>query len=220
MAIPVFVIVRDRYEQLLKTVASIEGADNVDIVLVDNSSTYEPTVEYLRSSPHRVIYTGTNHGHHSPWTQEIVPRFSPFGVTDPDIEINPDCPTDWAQRMLDFLMRHPDHLKCGFGLRIDDIPEQYFLRDQVLDHEGQFWAPILETWDNGTPVYDVALDTTLAIYPRNVGWDIWPAARTGFPYVARHLAWYVDSGNLTDDEIYYRSHCDRGVASWKYSEEL
>jgi hypothetical protein len=32
--------------------------------------------------------------------------------------------------------------------------------------------------------------------------------------VARHLPWYADSANPTEEERYYRSHTDAGVNSW------
>lgn len=218
--IPVFVIVRDRYDQLVRTVERLEAADGIRIVLVDNASTYEPTIDYLRASPHQVHFLGQNLGHHAPWDANLVPMHQPFGVTDPDVRIADECPNDWPLRFLDTLQRHPELIKVGFGLRIDDLPARYFDRDHVIAHESQFWQDELERWDDGTVVYHAGVDTTLAIYPSNVGWEIWPSARTGYPYVAQHLAWYVDSNNLSEDEVFYRIHADRNVASWRYREDL
>jgi hypothetical protein len=215
--IPVFVICRDRLTSLQRTVAALELAEGIDIVLVDNASTYPPLREYLRSSPHQLIQTGENAGHHAPWDRDLVPRHSPFGVTDPDVVPIPECPPDWPAFMLD-IARTYELNKVGFGLKIDDLPESYAFRQQVINHETQFWRTEL-TVRNGVQVFSAALDTTLAIYPHRTSWDIWPAARTGFPYVAQHLAWYIDSSRLTDDELYYRQHCDKHVASWPYSED-
>lgn len=220
MTIPIFVIVRDRFEQLRRTVSRLEQAEDIDIVLVDNASTYEPTVDFLKNSPHQVIWLEENRGHHGPWDLELVPKQSPFGLTDPDIEPLEECPNDWPARMLDAANRHPHLLKVGFGLYLKDIPDHYFAKNHVLAHEDQFWNKVMETWSDGTVLYDADIDTTLAIYPRDVGWEVQPSARTGFPYVARHLAWYVDSNNLTEDEIYYRTHADRVIASWRYREGL
>lgn len=221
MAVPVYVIVRDRLEQLKRTVSAIEKAQGIDLVLVDNDSTYEPTVEYLRQSPHQVVFTGSNHGHHSPWVLGLLPEHGPFGLTDPDVCPVEECPTDWPEKMLGVLERHPSLIKSGFSLRIDNIPDHYQYKQDVLTHETQFWVgALLEEWEDGTKVHHSAVDTTMAFYRnRNTGWDIWPAARLGWPYTAEHLAWYVDSSNLLEDEVYYRQHCDKNVASWKYNEE-
>ena len=58
------------------------------------------------------------------------------------------------------------------------------------------------------------VDTTFALNrARTPGFE-GLAARTGWPYVARHLPWYADSANPTDEARYYRSHTDAGVNSW------
>ena len=40
------------------------------------------------------------------------------------------------------------------------------------------------------------------------------ALRTGLPYVARHVPWYQDPANLTEDDIYYRDHADATISNW------
>ena len=216
MPLPVYVIVRDRFEQLRRTVSSLERAEGIDIVLVDNNTTYEPTREYLLNSPHDVVFTHTNLGHKAPWELGILPE-GRFGLTDPDIEIVEECPNDWAIQMCSVLDSFPHLLKCGFSLKIDDIPDSYWKKEAVISHESQFWVSEVP-WK--FPLYDAALDTTLSVYSNNYNHDIVPAMRTGGVYTARHLAWYIDSDNLTEDEKYYREHCDRTVASWPYSEGM
>lgn len=39
-------------------------------------------------------------------------------------------------------------------------------------------------------------------------------AQAGDGYRARHLAWYLDSDNLDEEERYYRAHADISVANW------
>ena len=215
--IPVFVIVRDRFIQLKRTIESLERAEGIDIILLDNASTYEPTTEYLKSSPHEVRYVNDNLGHHSPWTTGAVTTGDFFGVTDPDIVVHADCPANWPAFFVRQLQEHPQFLKCGMSLKIDDIPSSYFLHDGVVAHESQFWRTV-HTVSNGIPIFNAPLDTTLAIYRPGASFNIDPALRVGYPYTAHHLAWYVDSNNLTEDEIYYREHANKSVASWRYSE--
>lgn len=217
--IPVFVVVRDRFEQLKSTVSQLERGESVDIILVDNNSTYEPTVEWLRNSPHKVIYLNTNTGHHAPWISGLIPTNSVYCVTDPDVKLVDECPNDWPSVMLELLQRFPDQNKVGVSLRLDNIPDHYYLKHGVIEWETQFWSPIHSYVKEGIPVYSAAVDTTLAMYHGHSSPSIAPALRIGWPYTGEHLAWYVDSNNLTEDETYYRTHADRGIASWKYSDE-
>lgn len=214
--IPVFVIVRDRFEQLKQTVSSLEKAEGIDIVLIDNQSTYEPTVEYLKNSPHQVHYLNQNLYHNSPWTSGLVPKDSYYGVTDPDIRVVDECPSSWPSFMIEILSTRPSLPKVGFSLRIDNIPDHYAFKQNVLLHEGQFWLQSLGLQRN-VEIYNSPVDTTLAIYNKNSTYSL-AAVRTGWPYTAEHLAWYVDSNNLTEDELYYRNHANRHVASWPYAD--
>lgn len=219
MRLPLFIIARDRVTQLKRTVDAIEKAEGVDITIIDNDSTHEPTIEYLKASPHNVVWAKANYCTNAPWELQLLPESGPFIITDPDIVPVPECPTDWPMQLLGLLERHPKLIKAGLSLRIDNIPDCYFLKDHVKNWEGQFWSDVVEEWENGTKVFGGSIDTTLAIY-RDRGLNGYnPAVRIGWPYTAEHLAWYVDSNNLTEEEIYYREHCNKGIASWRYSEE-
>jgi hypothetical protein len=225
--IPVFVIVRDRLEHLKATVEQLEKAVGIDIVLVDNQSTYEPTVEWLKGSSHKVVFLNANVGHHSPWQAGLVPSNSFYGVTDPDIRLVKECPADWPAFLVDVLETFPDRVKAGVSLKLSNIPDKYFLKSVVVQHESQFYNRVLGSCKN-VPIYDAGVDTTLAIYRKkdltpddlkDLNRFVWPSVRAGWPYTAEHLAWYVDSNNLSEEEIFYRSNADKVVASWAYSKE-
>ena len=42
--------------------------------------------------------------------------------------------------------------------------------------------------------------------------------RTGPPFVARHLPWYIDPLNLSDEDRYYREHADPVISNWDRDE--
>ena len=65
-------------------------------------------------------------------------------------------------------------------------------------------------------VYDAALDTTFALYKPYTRGDIWVqnALRTGGNYVARHLPWYENSSNITDEDNYYLNNMKKGASHW------
>ena len=213
MTVPVFIPVRDRREPLEPLIAWLERAGLDEIWLIDNASTYEPMLDYLESTPHRVVRLDVNLGHRSPWLSGTVQRQAhdrAFIVTDPDVVPDETCPLDAVEYFAAVLERHGDLHKVGFGLRIDDLPDHYPLADAVRAWEARFWTDEIEPG-----VYRADIDTTFALYRPITGRhreDL--AARTGPPYVARHLPWYSDHGRLTDEERFYRAHADPAISNW------
>ena len=209
---PVFIPVRDRVTPLRLVVDWLERAGHQDIWLVDNASTYEPLLAYLNASPHHVVRLTHNFGHRSPWLSGAVQRHARnqyFVVTDPDVLPDDDCPLDAVEHFRDLLDRYPDLHKAGFGLRIDDLPDHYALAAQVRAWERRFWT------DEREPgVYRADIDTTFALYRPMRRHLESQAVRTGAPYVARHLPWYVDSADLPEEDRYYRAHADPIISNW------
>jgi hypothetical protein len=210
---PVLILCRDRVESLRELVSWLERAGLERVVLVDNDSSYEPLLDYLDRTPHEVVRLGRNVGKHAVWVERRLGRMlgrRPFVLTDPDVVPVPECPLDAVDRFGALLARHGDVVKVGFGLRIDDLPARYRFRREVIEWESQFWRPEIEIEPG---VYRCAIDTTFALYRR---WSSKPppldALRTGFPYVARHTTWYVDSASPPEEEAYYTARLARGTA--------
>lgn len=214
--VPVLVNVRDRLEPLIELVERLETVGGCEIILVDNASTYPPLLRYLEQSPHRVIRLGVNLGARAAWISGLVAEFGydrNYVVTDPDVVPDADCPNDFLERFAELLARYPDAGRVGFGLRIDDLPPELPRSVQVKAWEAQFWQ------DEREPgVYVADIDTTFALYRKGQPVRGSVALRTGFPYVARHLAWYEDPDDPSDEERYYRAHADRTINSWNDAE--
>lgn len=213
---PVFIPVRDRLGPLRDLVAWLESVGQEEIWLIDNDSTYEPLVEYLAASPHHVLRLGHNVGQRSPFLSGAVQRHAferYFVISDPDVVPDPGCPPDALDHFRDVLDRYPRIDKVGFGLRIDDLPDHYPLKQSVIDWEGEFWSPDIEV-ERG--LFEAPIDTTFALYrplsDRRHRMDF--ALRTGLPYVARHVPWYQDPDHLSDDDAYYRDHADATISNW------
>jgi hypothetical protein len=210
--VPVIVNVRDRLTPLRELVAWLERAGHREIWLVDNASTYPPLVDWLASTPHHVVRCGTNLGHRAPWLSGVVAdvgadRF--FVVSDPDVVPADTCPLDAVGHFRSLFEHHPGIDKIGFGLRIDDLPVHYAHADAVRSWEAQFWTDEVEPG-----VYRAAVDTTFCLYRPGLGHRDDNALRTGEPYVARHVPWYTDSANLTEEDRYYREHADPLTSNW------
>ncbi|CAB4769115.1 unannotated protein [freshwater metagenome] len=212
--LPVFVICRDRLEGLTRLVQWLERAGHRHIILVDNDSTYPPLVEYLAVSHHRVEYLGDNLGHRSPWSSGLIAKVASdtaYIVTDPDVVPTEECPLDVAAYLHGILDRYPGYVKAGLGLRIDDLPTHYMNRADVIAWEAQFWQRRLHRG-----VYRASTDTTFAVYRAGtIEWPgVWPAIRTGEPYVARHLPWYNDSAAPSEEDAFYEARARVDVSNW------
>lgn len=208
---PVFIICRDRLEPLVKLVDWLEKEGMKNIILIDNNSTYPPLLTYLLKTPHEVIRLNVNAGHTAPWSMGIVDVYakdSAFIVSDPDI-IPSEKAHGAVKLFCELLTKYPERTKVGFGLRIDDIPDSYDLKEHVIAWEKPFWVSTVEK-----DVYDAEIDTTFAVYRQHTPYTLGPGLRTGGRYIAQHEPWYINSANVSDDITYYRNHADKTIGSW------
>ena len=92
---------------------------------------------------------------------------------------------------------------------MDDLPDTYAFKREVVVWESQFWERPL-----APRLFDAPIDTTFALYrrPQPRGFErsleFMSSMRTGYPYVARHTPWYVDDNFLSEDEAYNRSRAE------------
>jgi Methyltransferase domain len=204
--VPVIINCRDRLRSLVELVDYLERAGQNRIYLLDNDSAYPPLLEYLAHSPHEVVRLGRNAGRLSPWESNLFDELGISGrfvFTDPDIVPDERCPLDAIDYFGEILDTYPEREKAGFGLRIDDIPDTYKFKQEVVIWESQFWERRL-----APRVYDAPIDTTFALYHRPAPHRFDRAVRTGFPYVARHTPWYFDDRSLPEDEAFYRGRSE------------
>lgn len=223
---PVFIICRDRLSTLSKLIEWCESVGLRNIFLIDNDSIYPALIEYLSITPYQVIRTGKNIGHTVPWTEGVVKTLA-YGkyyiVSDPDVIPDKDCPDDVVSNLYGIHQRYVDYEKVGLGLKTDDLPDHYALKNEVISWEEQFWKDSIEDG-----IYVAGVDTTFALYkPYTHNYALHPSLRTGRPYVASHLPWYVNSAKIDQEEAFYRLHASQDITSWntdeileRYSKEL
>lgn len=216
--VPIFIICRDRLTPLQQLVQWLENAGYTNIILVDNASTYPPLVAYLDTVPHETIRLSENVGHLAVWQRNLHTLFSSktlpgfYVVTDCDVVPDDSCPHNVIEKFHDLLVEPGAHSidKVGFSLRIDDLPDSYRFKQEVIDWESQSWSKEIKPG-----VYEANIDTTFALYkPDRAHSCSRGALRTGTPYIARHMPWYLDSFQLNEEEEYYRAHMAANVNSW------
>jgi hypothetical protein len=210
--IPILITCHNRVEPLRPLVSWLESAGYEWIAFVDNASTYEPLLSYYENSPHEVLRLGENIGHLAVWEARVLDTIGhsgPYVVTDCDVVPDDETPADALEYFAELLFRYGDVDKVGFGLHIDDLPETYQYREDVIDWESRFWEDEVERG-----VYRADIDTTFALYRPTARNASFRALRTGAPYLARHLPWYKDSTTLSDEDRYYRDHAMPEVSNW------
>ena len=201
--VPIIINNFNRITYLKKLINSLTLRGYNNIYIIDNASTYPPLLEYYKSCPHKVFRLSENIGYLSLWKTEIYKQFQKgyFVYTDSDLQIHKDCPNDFMEHFYDIMQIHKNAQKVGFGLVIDDLPDSYNKKNEVISWERQFWQKEVS---NG--VFLAPIDTTFALYrpfvkgPANFSIE---HLRTGYPYIMHHLPWYVNSSSMSEEDIFY-----------------
>ena len=211
--IPIIINNRNRFTYLKMMVDRLKKAGYSNIIVLDNDSSYEPLLRYYDSGEVKVIYLKKNFGYLALWKSGTYTQFYTdyYVYSDPDILIDDNCPDDFMKYFMELLTKYPGIEKVGFGLLINDLPDSYEKKQEVISWENKYWKKTVEP-----DVYDAPLDTTFALYKPYTNGEIWVqnALRTGGNYVARHLPWYENSANQTEENKFYQSNIIQGVSHW------
>jgi glycosyltransferase involved in cell wall biosynthesis len=201
--IPIFIISFNRKDTLQQCIERFQNDGYRNLIILDNHSTNEDLIFYLKNLKCKVYFLKKNYGHHVLWDcglfNEIINNQF-FVLTDPDILPIAECPTDYIEQFYFILQKYPQKTKVGFSLKLNDLPDSYKYKYDIIRLESFYWERKL---NYRFPIYDAPVDTTFALYrPRGgtVETTFYDGIRTGYPYVARHLGWYVN--NYSQDDYY------------------
>lgn len=214
--IPIIINSFNRLTYLKKLINALGAKGYHNIIILDNNSSYQPLLDYYDSIPYRVIKLNKNYGHFALWDSGLIDSFNDgfFVYTDPDVLPIESCSNSFMLKFLYALIRYPEYRKAGFGIKLDDLPDTYSKKYQVLSWESKFWSiPI------GNDLYKAHIDTTFALYEPfydvdPYSKDFYNALRTGGSMLVQHLPWYVDSSNMSPEDKYYFSSANES-ATWK-----
>lgn len=214
-----------------------------EVIIVDNGSTYPPLLEWYKTCPYKVVFTEpeklTTYNRFI-WEMglpDIYTKDNYYGVTDSDLELE-GIPKDFAEVLIGDIERSPGILKSGFALRTDDLPNTPYANRYREGEKNNF------NNQDEHGFYSIPVDTTFAIYSKercnNLGamWRpegasvpssfldnfyFYRSHRSPAPYIARHLPWYMNIDNLTEEQQYHIKVCRHGsVLFFKqvYAKEL
>jgi len=213
--IKAFIVNRNLITTLKNTVEFLQKEPRIEIVILDQASTYPPLLDYYKTLDLSIIYFPTNGGPYAVWTDNFKSNLNdnPYIVTDPDC-VYDDVPLDWLNKMINVLDNSPI-FKVGFSLNIDDIPDtgaKISSRGQLYtakEWESRFWTEKNEFgWVS-------EIDTTFALYRPISESSLFSynAIRLDKPYSIKHMPWYLTKENLTPEWSYYLNEISE-VSYW------
>ena len=202
--VPIIINNRNRFTFLKLMIDQLQSFGYKHIYILDNDSSYPPLLEYYKIVNAKVIFLKQNVGYKALWETEVFEQFKNkyYVYSDPDILLQKDCPRDFVYQLYVLLKKYSGKEKVGVALKIDDLPDYYANKQEAIKNESIYWSKPLEK-----DVYDAMVDTTLALYkPLAFGnAEECDAIRVGGKLAAQHLTWYLDSNNLSEEELYYKA---------------
>lgn len=228
--VPIFIISYNRLEDLKKILLRLENDGYKNIQIIDNASTDKELIDYLKKSKYTKYLLEKNWGPNVLWECHLfddIINNNYFVLTDPDIIPIEDCPSNYIKYFYDILQKYPEKSKVGFSLKLDDIPDEYKYKYDIWRYESFYWEDYINNSDG--ILYDAPIDTTFALYrPGTPGRNesiFFNSIRTGYPYIARHLGWYINDFAMTDYEKQYylsetkgnTSHCKHEMDRFRVS---
>jgi hypothetical protein len=211
--VPIIINNRNRYTFLKLMIDQLQSFGYKHIYILDNDSTYPPLLEYYKIVDAKVILLNQNVGYRALWETNVFEQFKNkhYVYSDPDILLQHDCPKDFVYQLYIQLNKYSLKEKAGVALKIDDLPDCYKLKNEVLKWEHINWKNTLN--EN---VYDALVDTTLALYkPLAFGnAEECSAIRVAGKLTAQHLPWYDDSNHISEEELYYKNNAKQTSSYW------
>ena len=191
------------------------------IIIIDNGSTYPPLLNWYKSmSPYDysnnvdVRFFG-NEGHLALWATKLDKELGEYFVyTDSDIILPDEFPTEWKLIMFNLIKWYSGiYDKIALAIHIDDLPEHYRYKNQVIRNEARWWLEKKDT-EMLNYLYKADTDTTFAMM-RNFGDNCYKSLRIARPdMMCKHHGWYLDLDNLDEEEKYYLDHLENKTTQY------
>lgn len=193
--IPVIINNRNLFTWVVEMVNKIKTYEGVgEIIIIDNGSDYPPLLEWYQTNP-CTIHRTDNIGHTAPWQilGDVITN-SDYVITDADMGLL-DTPSD----TLLYLKDNMDSLgldKIGLGLNWGIVKEDSLYYNHLQSYEKNRWNS-----SHTNNIYDIAIDTTFALYKKGTPYFVGGASTT-YPYVARHYPWEFNQETYEKNEEY------------------
>jgi len=214
--IPCIIVNRDRLTSTQKLCYDLIALGYTNIHILDMESTYQPLIDWYKCIGTAIkVHYLSNVGQQALWKGTIMKQFSdyPFVVySDSDVELNPNTPKGFIEQMIliaqDFRIN-----KVGLGIEINDLPDNE-LCNFIKGIESNYWNPNRRLQYGDLELYDSPIDTTFCVVRTNLPFS-YQAVRIGGAYTCRHVPWYEQWDNLTEEQQYFMDHADPQFSTLK-----
>ena len=212
MSIPIFIITYNRLEVLEESFRSVQHlTGDYTVIFSDNNSTYKPLIQWLQTKEkegYTVFWNKTSNLYNE--IDNAITKWyktndaSHFVIMDPDVVI--DCPLDLLSVLRRLLDAHPNISRAGPVMRWSDIPTHYPLRQRVITKQNRLYGSKQKHHIDRIPFVFSDIDTTFTMFRKGFRKfkNVHSAVVTMAPYEVKHLDWYIDVNNMTDEQ---RSYC-------------
>jgi hypothetical protein len=209
--IPIIINNFNRLTTLKKLIQDLQKRGYKKIIVLDNKSTFPKLLNYYEELKKegivKIYLFNKNYGSKSLWKSGVFYRymFSKFCYTDSDLFIHEDCPNNFMEHFESLLVKYKNCYKIGFSLLIENLPDYYIEKQNVIKWESQYYENEIEKG-----LYIAAIDTTFALYRpfsrrgKRDGSEF--MIRVGKPYSCYHMPWYYNSEHPDEEEIYYKNN--------------
>lgn len=205
-SIPIFIISWNQYTYVKSMVDQLQKYPGMNIYIIDNKSTYEPLVKYLKEidgkNGVKVLYQDKNYGHKVYETDHFLKFIDDLGVkkyvvTDPDLTLNTKMPSNFLEVLSKVSDMHKAN-KVGLALDITnnidldrrlDNKEANIAGQTIPERESEWWKDPIP--DPQYKLYRASIDTTFALINkeyRQVG-KLENSIRIAGDFTAVHRPW-------------------------------
>jgi hypothetical protein len=211
-----FVTIFERFSWAIPLCKDLTAA-GLEVILIDNNSTYPPCVEWLKNCEYKVERMNYNAG---PWAfvttdlhKQYLDRY--YFLCDSDLDIS-KVPKDFPDHLMYGLENTGgDIWKAGLSFELNDLPDNIVTR-QAIAHENAFWVDKTELG-----FYKAWIDIGCTLHDRSRQTDWYYSIRSDRPYTGRHLDWYHTEESWREEDTYFLEHTP-GYFGWckKYYDEV
>lgn len=210
--VPIIINNRDRLTTLRNMINSLQNMGYKNLLVIDNESTYPPLLSYYKNDCPAKIFYEKNLGHKAICESKCLDTINSEYIiyTDSDLEFGDNYPKNFVEVFIKLYNKYntKDNIfydRVGTALRINDLPDKYPKKKQVVEWESQFWRGRLS---DELEIYNSPIDTTLALHVvKTIKKDKLlnqSAIRVAGKYTVRHKDWYYET--LPEDVKYYTKH--------------
>ena len=197
--IPIIIICYNNHKYVQNTMKQIKNINQTyfkSITILDNCSDDVDTINFLKNIDTKIIRNKINNGPRISPSRNVniynsLPNF--FIITDPDLELNTNLPTNFIETLLELSIKYKCN-KIGFSLDINDFDKmfdsnEYFNKKTIYEWESQFWNDKIN--DDKFELYNAEIDTTFCLV--NKKGKRFSNIRIAENFTCKHLPWYIEN---------------------------